>query len=758
MTNTISWLDGISGDFADGANWSTGTVPGSDDIAHIEAAGTYTVTSSMNEDVHSLAVTQGAALDLTGGTFGAGLHGTNLPELTVGADASISIGSGATLELGADSAGQSIVLAGNISVGPGGKLKLAQGLRGSVGTSGGGTISLNGEGSEVIVDCAAGIQGTIQGTGEITSSVVGFASLSASLIDANQLSSELDIILGDAVNFDQLPAIAGIGVIEATDGSGLLLSGQPGDGMTVQADVQAGPGLIQALGKGSYVNFDDVTVQGGTLSTSGGGIMSVLAGGATLNSFDPFGDNGAVFNTGSLKVSDGATLAVAGTLDNSGTISVASGSGGAVMRLETKGDLTVNFKDTAATRVIEFTGNGTIALSDSAANAITASHAIDTMDNEGNTISGAGQIGGGSAMNITNRGVIAATGVNTLVIDIVTGKLSNGAAGVLEGSGAGGLSITGGTVKNTGTVQALDGSSVTFGSGSTITNDVGGKLSGGHWFVTDGGHGASLTLSGAAVTSLAGKVELSGAGSVMATGGGTLLEASLTTIAAGGDLELLNGRGWTSALSLTDNAQLKLIGGTFAAAGLTVGAAGTVSAVGTIAAPTRDNGLVQAYRGVLDITGDITGSGTLKILGSSSLEIGGAIASTVDVLFGTGTHETLKVDHPGAFASTLTNWSYGDTIDLAATDATAAQIVGNTLEIDLSGGGTLDYALANASAGRLVLASDGAGGTNITLYRAKAPAALAQAMGAMAGGGTGGGPSLSSASESPSPPALAKPG
>ena len=63
--------------------------------------------------------------------------------------------------------------------------------------------------------------------------------------------------------------------------------------------------------------------------------------------------------------------------------------------------------------------------------------------NEGNTISGAGQIGGGSAMNLINRSLIDATGTNALIFDIASGTATNGVHGVLEGSGAGGLSITG---------------------------------------------------------------------------------------------------------------------------------------------------------------------------------------------------------------------------------------------------------------------------------------------------------------------------
>jgi hypothetical protein len=351
-----------------------------------------------------------------------------------------------------------------------------------------------------------------------------------------------------------------------------------------------------------------------------------------------------------------------------------------------------------------------------------------TFDNNGNTISGAGLISGGVTTSINNNGIIDATGVNALVVDVGTGRLLVQAHGLMEATGLGGLSIAGGTFDNTGTVSALDGSSVTLGSGVTITNNAKGKLAGGRWLVTSTGDGATMTLSGQTIATLAGKVVLTGAGSVMATGGGTLLEASLTTIAAGGTLDLLAGRGWTSALSLTDNAQLQLAGGTFAAAGLTVGATGTVSAVGTIASPTTDNGLILANRGALDITGAVTGTGVLKLIGGSSLELG-SVAGTVGVLFGNGTRETLKLANPAAFASTLTNWSYGDTIDLMGTNAASAQITGNTLVVNISGGGTLDYNLANPSAGRLVLASDGAGGTNITLNRsAPAPALLTQAM------------------------------
>jgi hypothetical protein len=694
-----SWKSPTSGYFDIASNWSGGVVPSSDDFAEITNIGTFTVTSDQDQTVTGLLLGSHVTLAVTGGIFSVTDYIENgNPNISIAQFGLLTIGDGAEFL----AAGENRSIQGYFSIAPGGTLAGASGLAA-------GEIAMGGSGAELT---GLGNFGTITGGGEISGSVVNYEK--SSLIDADIPASPLT-----------LPPSNNFGTLEATNGAGLILSGSGVSSKPVLGQA----GLVQAVGTGSYVELENLRLLGGagTLSTSGGGVIRIASDASFY---------GYTVDAADVLVGAGDKLMLFETLINSGVITLESTSGDvASLAITSLDDYRAGQKESTVTRTVVLRAAGSIVLSDTSANLIFATGSADTLDNESNTISGAGRIGGGSAMRVVNRGVIDASGTNPLVIDIATGTLTNGAAGVLEATGPGGLSIAGGTVKNTGTVQARDGSSVTFGSGATITNDVAGKLAGGHWFVTDGGHGASLTLSGAAVTTLAGKVELSGAGSMMETGGSTLLEASLTTIAAGGDLELLNGRGWTSALSLTDNAQLKLIGGTFAAAGLRVGAAGTVSAVGTLAAPTRDNGLVRAYRGVLDITGDVTGTGTLKIYGSSTLEIGGGLASTVDVLFGTGTHESLKIGEPDAFASTLTNWFYGDTIDLLATDATSAQIVGNTLQISLFGGGTLDYTLANPSAGRLVLAGDGAGGVNITLFKAAPAAMLGQAMATMAGGG-----------------------
>jgi hypothetical protein len=375
-----------------------------------------------------------------------------------------------------------------------------------------------------------------------------------------------------------------------------------------------------------------------------------------------------------------------------------------------------------------------VSFSDNSANLIFATHSTDTLDIEGNTISGAGRIGGGAAMGLINRGVIDATGENALVIDVATGKVTNGAAGLLEGSGAAGLDLDGGTFSNIGTVEAMNGSTVTFGSGAVLTNDAGGTLTGGAWRVTDTGAGASVTLAGAAITTLAATVVLTGTNASFEAGGQSL-EADLTTIAAKGKLYLVADRGWTGTTTLTDSGLLQLAGGTVAETALTVAAGGTVSGTGSIAAPVENDGLIKAGRGALGLTGALTGAGTAEILSQSSLQIGGAVASPQTVLFAAGIHAVLKLGDPADFAGTLKNWALGDTIDLASTNATSAQITGDTLAIDIQGGGTLDYKLANPPSGvRIILSSDGAAGMNLTLYKALAPAAavLAQHMAAMA--------------------------
>jgi hypothetical protein len=96
-TNVVSWKNSVSSDFAVAANWNSGTIPGSGDIAAISSGGTYTVSSSQDETVDGLTTATGATLDIISGAFTI-TNGTGL-----GANAGlIQIGLGATLVLEGD--------------------------------------------------------------------------------------------------------------------------------------------------------------------------------------------------------------------------------------------------------------------------------------------------------------------------------------------------------------------------------------------------------------------------------------------------------------------------------------------------------------------------------------------------------------------------------------------------------------------------------------------------------------------------------
>src|SRR6185295_18055863 len=105
-------------------------------------------------------------------------------------------------------------------------------------------------------------------------------------------------------------------------------------------------------------------------------------------------DNNFVFdqmptldNTGTMTISDGAFLPLTGTMNNSGTIALNSTGGETFLQLIEYG--------------VTLEGGGNIVLSDSDLNRISGTNASVTLDNQDNTISGAGQLGDGE-LNLTN--------------------------------------------------------------------------------------------------------------------------------------------------------------------------------------------------------------------------------------------------------------------------------------------------------------------------------------------------------------------
>ena len=188
----------------------------------------------------------------------------------------------------------------------------------------------------------------------------------------------------------------------------------------------------------------------------------------------------AATNAGTISVEDSSTLAVGGTIANSGLISLNAGADTARLVITANATLT---------------GLGHLTLSDNAQNLVYGASALDRLNNA-STIAGAGQLGAGQlTFDNLAGGVVDATGTNnSLVLNTGTQLLVN--AGLIEATGSAGLVIDGGAISGAGTISAANGSSV-FLMGATLE---GGTLTtAGTGAIYVSGSGATLNDSAAAV-------------------------------------------------------------------------------------------------------------------------------------------------------------------------------------------------------------------------------------------------------------------
>ncbi|ACA17733.1 outer membrane adhesin like protein [Methylobacterium sp. 4-46] len=207
---------------------------------------------------------------------------------------------------------------------------------------------------------------------------------------------------------------------------------------------------IDLIGYGGFKSFTDV--QAHLADDATGSAVVTLADGQTItldhvHASDlsaanfVFDQTPAVTNSAAMVLSDGAMLPLSGAVTNTGTIALNSTGGGTLLQVIDQG--------------ITLTGGGTVKMSDDDGNTIAGTKGSVTLTNLDNTISGAGQLGGG-ALTLTNQasGKITADGSHALVIDTGTTVVEN--AGTLAATGSGGLVVKG-ALDNTGTVWAHGG-------------------------------------------------------------------------------------------------------------------------------------------------------------------------------------------------------------------------------------------------------------------------------------------------------------
>jgi hypothetical protein len=245
---------------------------------------------------------------------------------------------------------------------------------------------------------------------------------------------------------------------------------------------------------------------------------NIVIGTASANSTDDFGlaiGTLTLSNSAdSLTVADGVALNVSGTINNAGSIQLASAGSNTYLLV---------------TGNISLSGSGKLILGTTGPNYIQgASGAGTEVLTSANTIQGAGNIGNG-VMGFVNSGTINAnTSAGSLFINVSAANFSN--SGTLEATTGGSLVIQGPT------------------NSFTNYNSTTSTLTGGTY--TANGGNIYFTGSASGITTLAARVTQEASGQIINTTTGTNAFANLSSIPSGGVLTTTAGFTQPGAFSM----------------------------------------------------------------------------------------------------------------------------------------------------------------------------------------------------------------
>jgi hypothetical protein len=284
----ILWNNSAGGNFNSAANWAFAGVPGPADIAAMTLSGTYTVSSDVSNTDLGFTTGAGTTLAITGSSTFTATQGTatgiNGGHVVV-ADGSTLVAGGTinnTNQIVLSAAGHAtkFLVLSPLTLKGGGLVSLSADSHNLISAIGGNAVLTN-------------VDNQIAGAGTVNVPLVNETS---GIINANVASVPLTI-----------EVVSNGGVLEASNGAELLL----------ESPLRGSGGVIKAL-SGSKVVIEDAMIDGGTLLTSGTGVIS-----ATGSLVQMAGNGGhAVVNSGALHVDALAGLQTQGAFTNSGIISV----------------------------------------------------------------------------------------------------------------------------------------------------------------------------------------------------------------------------------------------------------------------------------------------------------------------------------------------------------------------------------------------------------------------------------------------------
>ena len=284
-----------------------------------------------------------------------------------------------------------------------------------------------------------------------------------------------------------------------------------------------------------------------------------------------------------------------------------------------------------------------------------------------------------ATINLASSSSLETGGAFTLDDDTISG-------GIISGSGGGGENSINIDAADTLT---LDGVTVQGNTDGTGTVDNSGTI------VLEN----TLTLAGVGVALLlddAGTVSLNGA-TIAGSSSGETLENNANTISGAGQIGKGNGD-----LTLQNDAD-----GNITAQGGTL----TIDA-----AVTNDGTMTAASGAILDLAGQVSGTGS-TVIDAGGTAVVGALNSQAITYDGVG---TLQITPTGNLIGAIDGLVLGDTIDFSDTSVARAIIVGSTLTVTESDGATESYVIAAAAGGSLTSdyltsQSDKSGGTDLVL-------------------------------------------
>lgn len=491
------------------------------------------------------------------------------------------------------------------------------------------------------------------------------------------------------------------GGILDTNGNMVMLTGVvSGAG----ALTKIGAGNLQLSGVNDFTGL--TTISAGTLSLSGAGSIA---------------DSSGVVDNGTLDIS--ATTAGA-------SITTLSGTGIVALGAQT---LTLTNAIGAFSGAVGGTGGLTLAGgAESLSGTNTYSGGTSIANGATLTLTGTGSVANSSGLSDNGTFNISATtagaavrslsgnGTVTLGSNILTLTAASGGFGGVAG-GLGGLAVTGGSEVLSGTNTYAGGTSI--GSGATLALSGTGSVASSAGVADNGTFDISATSAGASVRSLSGSGTvnlgaqtltltnaadtfaggIAGAGALAISGGTETLTGSSnyqggTTISGGG-----------TAVIAAD-AALGAAGGVLNLSGGTLATTATITTARDLTLTGNGTFDTSAATELTDLTGNVSGSGTLIKSGGGTLTLCGAVGNTGGTSVMAGVLNLCGNDT----ATGSTAVASGATLALSATgsvaDASAVVVNGN---LDISGTST-GASLQNLSGSGMV----GLGAQSLTLTNA----------------------------------------